>query len=913
VFPARGGIVSRRRAEPSDARQPAIALGLAAALAFPLLAGAAAAFAWTDGTAGAGIAYREAGEIHRLPEGHEVPDLSWPGFPEIMGGGACWVDVDNDGYDDLYVVNQRYNPTNPAWGPWADDEDTRNRLYFNNGDGTFADITDRSGADARAFGYGCSAADYDADGCMDLLATNFGPSYLYRGRCDGTFENATAALGVVGLEGACGDHACFSTSSGWADYDLDGDVDLYIGNYVDSSIDDGSRGPNAHVAQYNFLARNNGDGTFSEVAQQTGAAGYREDLNGSKTLGVAWLDYDRDGDPDLYAANDETPNNLFRNNGDGTFTELAPAALVADPRASMGLTAGDYDNDGWPDLFMTHYETEANGFYRNLHDGTFADRSGEDDQANSLNRTGWGTSFADVDRDGWLDIVLANGHTEWIADDYSQDIQVFLNEAEEAPSGAGDRQWTEVSGDVGLGYEAPTRVFRGLALADPDLDGDVDLFAVPNANQTALLLEGSGVANHWLYLQLRQPGANRQALGAVATVTAGGLTQVREHHPGHSYLSQNSMLLEVGLGAATGADVEVRWPDGTATALAGVPADRVVRVTKGVAGYVTDTLAPVPSAVLSGTGQLGWWRSTVAATVTAEDRAIGPATGVVGTQVAIDGGPWTDHDGLPVTFATEGVHALAMRSFDGAGNVAPRTVEIPIDLTPPTPAHGIEGTLGFGGWYLTEPVLSLASLDPLSGPGAIRYRVDAGAWTDYAGPFTLGEGVHDVDFVAADVAGNEAGAAFEVRVDTTPPTVAIANPAPGSIHLAGASASLLGAGPALIVVLDGAPFPLLADATDATSGVVAVRFDVDGSPVALDGAAPFEGSWDAASASAGLHLVEAFAVDAAGNAQRASVHVVLVAAQPSVAPNAVPDLLDGLPVPLLLVGAPLLARRSRAR
>ncbi|HEV8359009.1 MAG TPA: FG-GAP-like repeat-containing protein, partial [Candidatus Thermoplasmatota archaeon] len=765
-------------------------------------------------------------------------------------------------------------------------------------------------------------ADYDGDGCFDLFTANFGPSYLYRGLCDGTFVNATAALGPVGQEGACGDFTCFSTSSGWADYDRDGDVDLYVGNYVESSLTDNERGPLGKIGQFNFLLRNDGAAGFSEVAQLVGAAGYHEDVNGSKSLGVAWFDYDRDGWPDIYVANDEAPNNLFHNNGDGTFTELAPAALVADPRASMGITAGDYDNDGWPDLFMTHYNTEQNGFYRNLHDGTFEDRSGEDGLAVGSAYVGWGVRFVDYDRDGWLDIVLANGHTEWFVANYAQPLHTFRNAAEASPAGPGDRRWVDTSNDTGLGFPGPKQTHRGLGFADFDLDGDVDMVSVPNGNETARLYAGRGVANHWLYLQLRQPTGNRDALGAVVTVTAGGLTQVRENFPGQSYLSQNSLLLEVGLGAATSADVSIAWPGGAITTLPDVPVDRVVRVVQGVAGFVTDTLAPRTSASLSGMQDGAWWSGVVEAQVEAVDRAVGPASGLVATEVAVDAGPWTPFEAQPIVFDTEGDHVLRLRSADAAGNrEPPRVVRIPIDDTPPLPTHAVAGIAGAEGWYLSEATVSLGSEDAVSGSGPIRYRLDGGDWVPYEAPFVLGDGVHAVEFVAADVAGNEAPlAAFEVRVDTVAPEVSLTSPAPGAVYVA--SAEVLRLPVRLAVALTaGAPFPLRAEASDVGSGILVVRFALDGATVGVDTAAPYEAVWDTSESAEGIHLLEAFATDGAGNARRSAVPVLLgSAAQGSLdrtlaegpALHAGDLLALGVP-PLAVVVAPLLAGRRLRR
>ena len=253
---------------------------LATAVGVPLvvlaaiaLLGQPAAAGYTDVAHALGVDVKMAGEVH------DASQPEWPAFPEIIGGGACWADFDGDGSDDLYVVNQAYNPQSPFVGAWAAAEDPHSHLFLNDGQGGFVDVSAASGADGRGFGYGCSAADYDGDGHTDLFVTGFGVSKLYHNLGNVRFEEVGAQAGIP-QEGACGEYACMSTGSAWGDYDLDGDLDLYVSNYVETTLTDHMRGPSNHVAQANWLLRNEGDGTFTEVGQDAGVAGQATDTNG---------------------------------------------------------------------------------------------------------------------------------------------------------------------------------------------------------------------------------------------------------------------------------------------------------------------------------------------------------------------------------------------------------------------------------------------------------------------------------------------------------------------------------------------------------------------------------------------------------------------------------------------------------
>ena len=482
-------------------------------------------------------------------------------YVETVPPGACWLDYDRDGWQDLYLVQSGALPgtPRPAGSPHA-------RLFRNLGNGTFVDATDEAGvANASGYGNGCAAGDYDNDGDEDLYVTNFGPSVLYRNNGDGSFTDVTAQAGVK--------NGLYATSAAWADYDNDGRLDLFVANYVDFTMDDqkfcgdvrsGRRSychPDAYGGLPDVLYHNEGNGRFREVARSSGIW----DPNG-KGLGVVWLDYDLDGDEDLYVANDATPNTLYRNDGNGRFTDVTLLAGVCcsedgKPQSGMGVDAGDLDGDGWQDLFVTNLSNETNEFYRNLGGkgpfsvDTYPAGLGEV----SLLMTGWGTDMFDYDNDGDLDIVVTNGHP---MDDIEQESDIityaerpFLFEND------GRGRFAEVGRERGSYFGSPD-VGRGLATADYDNDGDVDLvITTSNRRVTLLRNDGGNAAGHWITLRLEGVRCNRDAIGARVTVRASGRTQVHEVRSASSYLSQNDMRLHVGLGEATRVDsIEIRWP-----------------------------------------------------------------------------------------------------------------------------------------------------------------------------------------------------------------------------------------------------------------------------------------------------------------------------------------------------------------
>ena len=483
-------------------------------------------------------------------------------YIETVPPGVCFLDYDRDGWQDVYFVQSGPLPGTPR-PPGS----PHSRLFRNRGDGTFVDVTDKAGvANAAGYGNGCTVGDYDNDGDEDLYVTNFGPSVLYRNNGDGTFTDVTADAGVR--------DGLYATSAAWADYDNDGRLDLFVANYVDFTMDDEKFcgnvrarrrsycHPDAYGGLPDVLYHNEGNGKFKEVARASGIW----DPDG-KGLGVVWLDFDADGDEDLYVANDATVNTLYRNDGNGKFTDITLLAGVCcsedgKPQSGMGTDAGDLDGDGWPDLFVTNLSNETNEYYRNLGGkGPFAiDTFPAGLGAVSLLMTGWGTDLFDYDNDGDLDIVITNGHP---MDDIELDSDIityperpFLFEND------GHAKFSDVGRAHGA-YFNGVDVGRGLATADYDNDGDLDI-AVAASNRRATLLrnDGGSAAGHFITLRLEGTRCNRDAIGARVTVRASGRTQVREVRSASSYLSQNDMRLHVGLGAATQVDsIEIRWPE----------------------------------------------------------------------------------------------------------------------------------------------------------------------------------------------------------------------------------------------------------------------------------------------------------------------------------------------------------------
>ncbi|MCZ6689182.1 MAG: CRTAC1 family protein [Planctomycetota bacterium] len=524
-------------------------------------------FSFSDITARAGIQFR-----------HHNGATEKKFLVETMGSGGGFFDYDGDGYPDIYLVNGASLEGEPGPNP------PRNALYHNNGDGTFEDVTRQSGTGDTGYGMGCAMADYDNDGDPDIYVTNLGPNVLYRNRGDGTFEEVAAQAGVADPQ--------WGASCLFADVDKDGWLDLYVVNYIALSLEEdrycGRLEPGyrayCHISDFDAAAdvffRNLGDGTFIDWTRPSGLL--RPD---GKGLGVVGGDFDNDSDIDIYVANDTTANFLFRNLGDGTFEEVGVLLGAAygeggEPEAGMGLDAADYDEDGWLDLFVTNFALETNSLYRNAAGSYYENRTYRAGLASpSLTPLAFGALFLDLDLDGFLDIAVVNGHIQdrialyYEHQTHGQPNQLFRNR--------GDGTYVDVSGSGGPAF-LERRVSRGLAAADFDLDGDLDLL-VTNCNDGAQLLENrTDHENHWVTLMLLVGNPPRAAIGARLLARIAGENKVREVVAGGSYLSQREPWIHLGLGAERRIDrLEIRWPSGSVEIIADVEADRRYRCIEG--------------------------------------------------------------------------------------------------------------------------------------------------------------------------------------------------------------------------------------------------------------------------------------------------------------------------------------------
>lgn len=499
---------------------------------------------------------------------------------EDMGSGVAWIDYNNDGYEDLFVVNSAGSmdlsdkefadsPAHPA-------------LYKNNGDGSFTDVTEQAGLKMKIMGMATAWADYDNDGYTDCLITAYGQNRLFNNNGDGTFTDVTAEAGLAEEKG-------FWSGAAWADYDGDGYVDLYIGGYVnyfeipdDKKIRDLQEPPSINPSVFgstpNLLYKNNGDGTFSEVAEVAGVANPE-----GKSLAVAWVDLTNNNLPDLYVANDVTDNMLYQNLGDGTFINISYQAKVADYRGSMGIAIGDWNRDQDLDFFVTHWIAEENAFYNNMTNSRGAlefkdeaDRFGMG-QA-STDYVGWATSFVDFNNDAREDLFVVNGHTNQEMDNPAKLIpmedRIYWNRNNE-------EGFYDVSEQAGP-YFQEEWVGRGGAYGDYNNDGQQDLFIV-NHDAPAVLLENqTKTDNRWLQLRLEGTNSNRSAIGAKISLVVNGEVQVRQVGMQPSYLSQNTLIQQFGLRKAIKADtIFIRWPSGKEQTFTDVKANQRLHIREG--------------------------------------------------------------------------------------------------------------------------------------------------------------------------------------------------------------------------------------------------------------------------------------------------------------------------------------------
>ncbi len=496
---------------------------------------------------------------------------------ETVSAGLALLDYDRDGDEDIYFLNGaplKGTPRHPA---------PRNRLYRNEGNWRFTDVTDQAGVGDTGYGLGVTAGDYDNDGDPDLYLNNYGPNILYQNNGNGTFTDVTQSAGV-GNGNQVGAGTCFLDMEG------DGDLDLYVANYLNFSYDThvtitfqgvpAYSNPRFYPPLPDTLYRNNGDGSFTDVSQQSGIA-----QHAGWGMGIVCADYDNDGDTDVYIGNDVAENFLMQNNGAGVFTETALISGTAydmhgDEQGSMGVDCGDYNNDGFLDFFQTNYQNQLSTLYRNLGNGTFQDvtlTSGAG--RGTLADVTWGTGFVDFDNDGDRDLFIAMGHLQDTVEQY--DDTAVYHQRNKILNNLGNGSFADATDECGpdMGVKLSS---RGTAFGDLDKDGDIDVVVLNSRREPTLLRNDTSVKGHWLQIRLQGTKTNRDGVGAHVIVVAGDLTLTDEVHSGRGYQSHHGLGLHFGLGQQELADrIEVKWIGGGSDVYKNVKANQRVVLIEG--------------------------------------------------------------------------------------------------------------------------------------------------------------------------------------------------------------------------------------------------------------------------------------------------------------------------------------------
>ena len=503
---------------------------------------------------------------------------------ETTGAGCAFLDYDNDGDLDIFLM------TASRGDGFEKGAEPSNRLYRNEGNGRFIDVTRQAGLVRSGWGQGLCAGDYDNDGWIDLYLTYYGQNVLYRNTGDGSFVDVTRKAGLHTK------NSLWGVGCSFLDYDRDSDLDLFVSNYIDFDPESAPRpgensncmwkgipvmcGPRGLRGLPANLYRNDGDGTFTDVSEPAGISGPGERYG----LGVLTADFDSDGWPDVYVACDSTPNLLFRNNRDGSFSEMGLLAGVAysgdgKEQAGMGVDAGDYDNDGDLDIVKTNFSDDKSSLYKNHGDGTFSDATSEAGLGVNLAYLGWGVGFLDYDQDGFEDIFIANGHVypeidgHGFRSQYRQRKVLYRN--------TGRSTFVDVTASSGADLLQP-QTSRGIALGDIDNDGTLEIL-VNNENGSPSLYKNFGPRGNWIAIQAIGSRSNRSAIGTrVSVVAGGGRRLIKEVRSGGTYASQSDLRLHFGLGTASKTDLDVRWPDGTLEKFAGVAANQFLTIREGV-------------------------------------------------------------------------------------------------------------------------------------------------------------------------------------------------------------------------------------------------------------------------------------------------------------------------------------------